>query len=63
MRSIDKAIKALDRSGVHIIEYIDIDGKKQKETIKGEVREMNNRVNTLKQHGCKIIKTNVYANW
>lgn len=63
MRAIDKAIRTLDRTGVHIVTYKDIDGKTQKETIKGTIEEFNRRVNELKKHDCKIIKQQAFTNW
>lgn len=63
MNTLDKAIRACDRSGIHQIEYLDIDGNKQKETIKGDASKVNSRVEELKKHGCKITKTNMFMNW
>ena len=50
-------------SGTHIIEYIDIDGNKQKETIKGSASEANRRADELRKHDCKVLKMHMFTNW
>lgn len=63
MNTLDKAIRACDRDGIHEIEYIDIDGNKVKETIKGDVNAVNRRANELKHHGCLVRKIHMFMNW
>lgn len=63
MNTLDKAIRACDRSGIHEIEYLDIDGNRVKEKIKGEASKVDARATELRKHGCTIIKTKMFMNW
>lgn len=52
-----------DASGIHKITYVDVDGNKTEETIKGDPNLVNKRVSELKNHDCKILKTEMFLNW
>lgn len=63
MNALDKAIRSCDANGVHRITYKDIDGKTQVETIQGDASKVNKRIQELKDHDCKILKTEMFVNW
>lgn len=49
--------------GLHLIKYIDVDGKEQNEYIKGYPADVDKRVKDLKNHDCKLLKQQYYVNW
>ena len=66
MRNWDDAIKATDygsRLGEHYLTYKDIDGNKVTERFMGAPGPVERRKEELKNHGCKIIKVELYKNW
>lgn len=63
MKTIDKAIKLCDASGIHFITYKDIDGETVKEKIIGIPSDVQKREDELKKHGCKIVKIEMFQNW
>lgn len=65
VHKIIKIIKAKDakKTGIHIIEYKDVDDNYIKETVKGSLEKLKERKEELEKHDCKIIKTRYWVNW
>lgn len=59
MNALDKAIKACDASGIHILFYRDIDGNKTVEKF-SDIGKMRSRANELVNHG---INKNKMKEW
>lgn len=51
------------KTGIHYITYKDIDGETVKQKIKGTPDDVNKRTRELREHDCKILKTEMFVNW